>query len=242
MPDSQAAFGKLWDLVITASRERLHQQYPEAVAEFLESAPTVEQSPAAARHLGFAETPLLKAIESGAAYREALFRLTTANRAAALLRADEGRVGVQESVLLDVLRIYLSGYVDATRKFIESALGQLAADDADTRERRNEVRAWAAARKKVLSVGRETVAHADTAFLSGIEEDGLWTPMILLGLAEEDALVEMYKDGLKRDHEKFIWRVGQLLQTASLAVAQGEQQLNATFELLIRKLDEHRGL
>lgn len=233
-----SGFERLFNLVAVESRRRIVAESPEAVRRFLAtvSVDELEASADAAKQIGFGPTPLLKAIERGAAYRGALFQLSNASRAAELLRNDTARVGVQEAVLVDALAVYLSAYIDATRNFIDKAIGQLLPEDDDTRARRQYVADWSAARKKTLSNMRQPVAHADVNHIAGIEEDGLWTPMILLELLGEESLVAMFEDGIARDRTKFEWRVGQLLQTAVLAIAQAEQQLHATADLLERKL------
>lgn len=58
----------------------------------------------------------------------------------------------------------------------------------------------------------------------------------MLDLAREEALLEMLRGELKSDQEKFAWRGNQLLQTAVLALAQGEQQMDLRADLIVEKL------
>ncbi|MDA0302191.1 MAG: hypothetical protein O2822_06655, partial [Chloroflexi bacterium] len=94
---------------------------------------------------------------------------------------------------------------------------------------------WVAAGKKALSTGRQTVAHADTAFIKGITEDGLWAPLALAGGLTEEALVETLRHHEQSDAGKFGWRSEQLIKTAVLALAQCEAELGATARLIQAK-------
>lgn len=228
-------FDALWTVVVREARRRLVESAPEATSEFLRAEPELEASPELARQLRLKE-PCTKVLEAGVACREAIFRLSTAQAVSNRLRVSERKPGGIESIVLDATRIYLSAYIDAVRKFCDASLGQLVPEDVETRQRRDEVKAWLTAAKKVLSTGRETVAHADTAFISGITDDGLWAPMLLLDALEEGALLEMFKDGIERDAEKFEWRIGQLMSVALLALAHGEAQMATTAALIDRKL------
>lgn len=228
-------FGALWALVVYEARRRMLADQAAAVDAFCQAQPQLEEGPRVARELGLV-APCLKALEAGVACREAIFRLTNARAATVEAISSPGVITGVEAIILDALRIYLSGYIDSCRKFCEAAFGQLIPDDEETRVRRDELKAWASAAKKVLSRGRETVAHGDTAHITAIAEDGLWPPILLLDVAGEEFLVEMFREGVKTGCSKFQWRSNQFFDTAVLALAQGEAQMGKTHALISRKL------
>jgi len=229
--------GALWGLVVErAHRQLLHEQ-PEAAQAFHQNAPVLEESHELARALGLTE-PYTKALEAGVACWQAIHRLENARKAAEATAASPGTIPGVEALILDALRIYPSAYIDSVRKFCEAALGQLIPEDDETRARRHGLRTWAAARKRILSTGRETVAHADSAFIAGIAEDGRWPPLLLLGLATEESIAEMLRLEVETAQAEFLWMAGNLLQTSLLVLAQGEAQMGETAMLLDRKLAE----
>jgi hypothetical protein len=228
-------FGALWALVVQEAQRRMLAEQSAAVDAFRRAQPEPEDSPQVARELGLV-APCLKALEAGVACREAIFRLANARDSTDAAISSPGMITGVEAIILDALRIYLSGYIDACRKFCEAALGQLIPEDDETRLRRDGLKVWASAAKKVLSTGRETVAHGDTAYITGIAEDGLWPPMLLLDAAQEESLVKMFREGVNTDRSKFQWRSNQLFRTAALALAYGEAQMGRTSVLIARKL------
>ncbi len=229
-------FGALWGILVEQVRLGLLSDYPQEVVAFRDLPPDRDDVTNAVR-LGMRER-YTKALESGMACRLSISRIANAMRIAGHLDPDHPLAPEIEIAVVDGMSIYLSAYIDGLRKFIERSIGQLLPEDDDTRQRREEIGRWCAAAKQTLSTARQHVAHADTGYISGITEEGLWPPMVLAGGLNEQAIIEAFRQDLAINHAKFRERIERLHQVAVMALAQGEAQMGATATLIRAKLDQ----
>ena len=130
---------------------------------------------------------------------------------------------------------YLYAHVDATRRFIGAALGQLVGEDDATRQLRNDVRTWSAARKRTLGPIRHMVAHADTPLVRAIDEERLWEPAILLDNTSASGLLDMIRTATKASNPPFNGRVRCLRAASGLLVSQSDKWCETVGSLISSK-------
>ena len=226
-------FQRLWRIVAGASADEIDNQRPivaNAVRAVSRSGLSDVDRVSRAQEITDAyklPLPHKSAIEAGAAYALSVVKLRrVATRSASLAAQPHGQRDTDEmDLVLDSWWTYLQRYIEATSKFARLAAKELGARDR-TADLKQDLDVWAKDRKRTLGPGRNEVAHANTTWIVAINEDRLWQPMLLLGLATPELLEEILSGQSDNGSEYFFARWDQALQqAATLALQQGDSWL-----------------
>lgn len=212
----------LWMSVVDMAHEELLDAWPGAAEEIhaasqgesLDTEESVERALKIGRDLARTNGARLTkqtrtVLEHGVAMFVSLDRLRTcAARYASLADTEAMHRDIQEAdAVLDLWVVYVLRFMEATEKFTGLAARQLGLDDA-------EPKAWLHRGKKSLARIRMEVIHGNPVSVIGINNEGLWEPMILLGAAREpqavESMIALDSDVLNRRIEAFSPRMRSL--------------------------------
>jgi hypothetical protein len=216
-------FERLWRRVVRDARAQIDNTRPvvaNAIRAVSADAPTPEQAVSRALKIGADRKVVLpnrRAIEAGAAYRLSVAKLSNVeSRSQRLAGTPHGRRDISElDLVLDSWWIYLHRHIEATRKFVNESVKALGSGKPGARRFVDEVRAWEASKKKTLAPGREEVAHANTNWIRGIDEEGLWLPMVVLELVGPETLDAMAENGRDSSSSEFFFKWNEALVRAA---------------------------
>lgn len=192
----------LWTRVVDQAHDELLADWPDAVdevraaarGEVLDTIESVERTLALGREVvqgrGLRLTKRTRTVlEHGVAMFVSLERLKVSSaRYASLAEAEPDRRNPEEmEAVLDLWVIYIHRFMEATEKYARLAATFLRLGDGGDIAA---LKAWLDGGKDSIARLRSEAVHANPNSVSGINDEGLWEPMILLGAAREPKAVE----------------------------------------------------
>ena len=121
------------------------------------------------------------------------------------------------TILVDHCYVLLHAHLESIVKLWEAVV-PLVIDKASAKVLGVEIAEWSDARKADIAKPRNAVAHPNTVWMRAINEDGLWEPLIVLGLGE-GAGAAMAKEQFDGDNRSFEYRIDVLRQITAIALA-----------------------
>lgn len=239
-PLTLPGFKRLWGQLVASAETALSEKFPDAFRELQATgAGPADIDDRVAHGVGRARELKVRlskrhreAIEAGTAYllkdRRVTATVALCTRfSASPIEAREARVA---TILIESLIVYLHGYIDATVGLVRKAAVLTAGNEAA--QLVTEAGAWASARQAGLAKQRSAAAHENTVFIRGIDEDGLWEPMLALGLAGPEAVAAIVDNEFRQDNERFNDRFAGLTAVVAQALAQSDGFCGRAAELL----------
>lgn len=208
----------LWERVVDSAEEELRGNFPNAAADFdtvarsidLEEQGGTERLMADGRevftraHAALGK-PARNAVEHGVAMFKSLDRLRACvARYVSLVDTDAATRDLEEmEALLDLWAIYMQRFIEVTVKFAESAATAAAIDSPTTMSK---LQGWSKTPAAIARL-RQEAAHGNPNSVSGVNDEGLWEPMILVGAARTrnalEAMLALDRDALNARLEVF---------------------------------------
>lgn len=191
----------LWRRVIDSADDELRAQFATATGDFDRLAASIgladsetfqrvmEEGRRTLAASGVAvRKPMRRAIEHGVAMFKSLERLKgCVGRYGSLATADPSVRDLEEmEALLDLWVVYIQRFIEATVKFAHLAGAAVGIDSQTTDDK---FKVWVERLSAIASL-RQEAAHGNPNSVSGVNDESLWEPMILLGAARTQETLE----------------------------------------------------
>lgn len=207
-------FRSLWGVVVEVELEPLRRSFPDAAIRL--SADEPERAVELVNAVGV-RVAQPRALETGAAYRQAVFRLENLVRLAS--REPVSTTAGLATVVQDVWPVYLAALLDAMKQFTDCALKRTVKGDDEVRQLRKEIAEIGRAEMEAIGPLRQPVAHANTRHIEAITQEGHWAGVLLLGGGVEEWLLEIFQSGQASDLDGHPRRAAQLaFKTVTLEI------------------------
>ncbi len=230
-------FAAVWHLLVGQAETHMRLRWPDPTDRItalraVSHADDAIRSAVPIAHANRVRVPNRRALEAGVAFQLSLQKLLGMNRNAARLERTKMSQREPQDVdqVMDLWVIYIDRYVDATAKFIRAALKSLVSQEV-YEETKRDVDTWQKGKRKALADPRNEVAHANTNYIRGIDEEGLWEPMILHGFAGPDYLEEVAGQNADFTNSSFNKRQQSLKAVSARAIAESNLWCEKVTEL-----------
>ena len=239
-PPSMPGFTALWDRLIAVASSDLEARFRAEVdqmrtvsnAQLLPFEEHVSRAVAQARTLGVKVPKRYRdALESATVYIIGERKLVSVAQLAESLvavRVEQRRLGLA-TALVDHWYILLDRHLQAVEHLWRACKPLSSAPDYAAKL--GDVHDWVTGRQRAIGIARNAVAHPNTIWVRAIDEDGLWEPLLSLGLAV-GAGAQMAADQFVGDNASLDHRYGVLRPLTAYALAAEDQSCESLTALI----------